>query len=208
MKKHLYILLVCVVSLILGSCENQQNKDASKKLEAWYQQMSHFMGKSMYQNGDEILMITEKGEEEIFKVDFVDESVGYDKIKGGDNAHSDKTNLNIEGDLNSVYFTMCVQSSKDTVCIDVFKPSELVFQDRDDLTEFHKHTYAWLAINMTYEEWSTTSTSQFYPPFINDFDVNQSTISITGASGTTAVFQYDVGLIQLSDTMGHTWTKK
>lgn len=179
MKKHLYILLVCVVSLVLDSCEGRE----SKNLEAWQSKVSHFMGESIYQVGNRIPMITENGEEEVFVVNLVNE--------GGVMSGTDLCLANVKLGFGSDNNKVLVYT----------ETGELQPNPNEEI-----HIWGWVGMNQEVDD------LQMYtypaPLVINDFDVNQSTISITGASGTTAVFQYDVGLIQLSDTMGHTWTKK
>ncbi len=181
MKNYLHILLVCIVYFTLSSCENQ-NDSSYKNLEAWLQQVSHFMGESIYQEGNQIPMITENGEEEVFVVNHVCD----ERAMSGSTLSAVCVRIYCESDKNKVY----IETDNDSR---YFRLEEA-------------HIYGWVGMNNEVDDLSPYLIPDSL--IINDFDVNQPTISITGASGTTAVFQYDVGLIQLSDTMGHTWTKK
>lgn len=184
MKKYLFCIAVAAIAIVLSSCENLEPSE-SMRLQAWQSQVSHYMGKSVYQEGNKVVMLTEKGVEEEFEVTKVSEGGVYiaKELRAGE---SEKklpyvmvyVELQLESDENTlqIYVTQNAKTDResDVICGAIAMNEGI----KDDML------------------------------VINNFDVEQPTITVSGKNGMTAVFGRDEGLKLLTDTVGHTWTRK
>ncbi|MCQ2342419.1 MAG: hypothetical protein MJZ75_02850 [Paludibacteraceae bacterium] len=190
MKKYLFYTMSAIIALALCSCEDKTKVD-SQKLLAWQKQVSHFLGESVYQIGDEISMLNKLGEEEIFQVAEVEDqiitTVSKQTLANRNNTWVDEVSicLRLNSPVNEVY-------------VQILKLSEWWARSEEELDSL-KHVYGCVVMNDEIE--NTTL-------IVNDFDATQPTISITGKSGIIATFRKNEGLQQLTDTLGHIWIRK